>query len=167
MPTRTRYDGRGYSISIHAGHRELVSVTYVRGTDSFTLDGERYGTGWDSISVWLDEKIDDGLVTQLVKDLSEGLTAMGYGFTISRFGARQAIPEDERQQAIASLRAMGMEAIVSGDEVKLTKLPTFSTAGMSRAEVITHGEKIMELAGIASGHRRSMTVLAKKDPEAS
>ncbi len=162
---QSRYSGRGYGITIRPGFRELVEIDYVRGWRSMKLDGERYGKRWNNIAVGVPATIAEIDLPQLVTDLSEGLTALGYGYTISRAENPVMVPEEERQKAIESLRAMRMEASVSGNQVKLTKLPNFSTAGLSKEQLVAQGREMMKLATAASGQRTPVTLLAKKDDE--
>ncbi len=165
--SRTHYVGDGFEITIRQRFRECVDIAHIRGTRNLTFGGERYEKHWRNIGITVPRTVSDVDVAQLVSDLSEGLTALGYGYEIYRAGEPLVIPEEERQSAMESLRGMGMEASVSGNQVKLTKLPNFSLAGMEKKDVIAQGIRMMDLARTASGHRTPMTLLAKRNVERS
>lgn len=159
-----RYEGSGFSVSVQSVGRELVRVIYDRDGRSLDLVADCYGAAPAGIVLGVPKELPADQVGQMVKDLSEGFVRLGYGYEIYRKGEPQVVPEKERQEALAELRAMGMEARVEGDKVKTTPLPGYKAP--PKEEAVAYAIRFLKLARTVSGTRVPLETLASGKPPA-
>jgi hypothetical protein len=157
-----QYDGSGFSVSVQSIGRELVRVIYTREGRTLDLVAGCYGAAPPGIVLEVPKDLAADLVGQMVRDLSEGFARLGYGYEIYRAGEPQVVPEQERQQALAELRTMGMEATVEDDMVRTTRLPGYKPPPKEVA--VAYGIRLMKLARTVSGTRVPIEVLASGKP---
>lgn len=106
---RREFHGDDFLVRIKPGFREIVSVIYTRHGKSQEFGGERIGKKWECVHVLLPSDLEDGLVTQTVRDLETAFVGLGHDYQIVRKIGDDTVPEPERQAALVELREMGYE----------------------------------------------------------
>ena len=152
--------GADFSVRIEPIFREVISVIYTRQGTSLELEGQRIGTKWEGIEVQLPENAENEQVAQIVRDLETAFVALSYGYVIARKAAVEAVPETERQSALAELREMGYEIeILSGGKIRQTR-----SAGAPRQDVKMlrkQASRMISLMQSVHGKRQRLETLAK------
>jgi|ERR1700748_1627691 len=155
-----------FSVVIEQGFRELVRVVYQRAEKTLHLDGEH-------ISRLVPGQPREGLYVQIppvavehlprmIKDLDEALTALGYGYVISRDKGSEAVSETERNAAIAELHEMGYQVEILPDRsVRQSRLPGAPIPGTEA--IRNQMPRMMTLIQTVQGSLHRFEVLAKTE----
>ncbi len=154
------YRGDGFCVRVEPIFREVISVIHARDGTNLKLSGQRTGRKWEGIEVLIPQELDAARVPQVVGDLETAFHAMRTGYVIVRKAGIDVVPETERQEAIAELRAMGYEIeILSDNKIRQTR-----RAGAPRHDLETlrnQSPRMMSLIQSLRGTRQRFEILAQ------
>ena len=156
----SEYRGDGFSVRIDQGFRELVTVVHTRDGTALKLGGERIGKKWQGIGIHLASGLDAAQVPQIVHDLAIAFEALRYGYIISRTARVDAVPESERQAALAEINELGFEIQVSADRKQVTQSRRPGVPPPDRKTSERIATRMMNLLQTVRGIRPIVEVLA-------
>ena len=154
-------DFPGFSIHIRRGSRNQVSVLYESGSRSTTFEGSLTGEGWKQIELLIPADFQADRLDLVVASLAKGIGEVGYEYRILRRGDAEAVPESEREAALAELRKMGWEPEVSADRAQVELKRTDGAAAPSPQEAIAQSERMARLVAALHGTRYKLEELAR------
>jgi hypothetical protein len=153
-----------YSIELRFPGPHGLLVIYRDASGEVIFDGEHVGRGDRAqLNVQVPNDLSSEDVARMVPRLAEGLAALHKEFVILRVGPSRPVPETEKADAIAQLREMGYEPVVSDDasSVKLQPLPNWKKANRGEAQLLA--ARMMRLTRIARGKRADIEILARSE----
>jgi hypothetical protein len=150
-----------FCVRIKRVFREVVSVMHTRDGTTLSLSGERIGRRWEGIEIHIPQEVEAARASQIARDLETAFQAMQYGYVIARKLGVDAVPETERQAAIAELREMGYEIEVSADrrQIRQKRLPDAPRVNIEIAR--KQAPRMMQLLQAVHGTRPRFEILAK------
>jgi hypothetical protein len=156
-----QYRGSDFSVRIEPMGREAVYVVYTRRGTNLNLDGQRIGSRWEGIEVYLPPEVEAEQSSQIALDLETAFQAMDYGYVIARLSAIETVPETERQEAIAELRQMGYELEISADRKQIRQKWIAGTPKPGLEALRKTTPRYMSLIQAVHGTRKHFQILAK------
>jgi len=160
MGGNSEYRGADFSVRIVPGFREIGSVVITRSGTARTLDGERIGKKWEGIGIHLPNDVDLADVPDVVRDLEEGLHALGYGFVITRTGAIEGVSEREQEAALDELHRLGFEVESSPDRKQISLRPKREIPRHDTPTSGAVGQRVSSLVRSLTGIRHRVELLA-------
>src|ERR1700758_2423936 len=88
-----RYRGSNFCVRIERMRRDGVRVIYTCQGTSLNLDGQRIGTKWGRIEVYIPGDRDAAQAAQIARDLETAFRAMDYSYIIARSADIETVPE--------------------------------------------------------------------------
>jgi hypothetical protein len=150
-----------FSIRILRGAHEMMSVVYQEDARTLTFEGELVAPDWKQINLLIPADFPAEDLTRVVKNLEKGIAELGYEYRILRHGAIEAVPEEDRQRALAELRAMGWDPQVSADGAAVEMKRSEGAAALPDE---IGGEQSMRVAALVMalhGKRHKLDELAR------
>jgi hypothetical protein len=164
---KSDYVANDFSVAIEQGFRELIRVVYQRAGSTLRLDGEHMsrlvpGQPTEGLYVQIPPSVAVEHLPQMIKDLEEALSALGYGYVIKRDTGIETVSETDRHRAIAELHEMGYQVEIMPDHsIQQTRLPG---ASMPDAEAIRKQlPRMMALIQTVHASLHRFEVLAKTE----
>jgi hypothetical protein len=156
-----QYRGSDFSMRIEPMGREALSVIHTRQGTSLNLDGQRIGSKWEGIEVYIPHDVEAERASQIAHDLEAAFQAMDYGYIIARLSEIETVREIERQAAIAELRQMGYELEISADRKQIRQKWIAGTPKLGLEALRKTTPRHMTLLQAVHGTRKRFEILAK------
>lgn len=155
------YRGRDFSMRIQPLRREALSIVYTRQGTNLNLDGQRIGSKWEGIELYIPPEVEPERASQIAHDLEAAFQAMDYRYVIARLSEIETVPEAERQAAIAELRQMGYELEISADRKQIRQKWIAGTPKLGLEALGKTTPRYMSLLQAVHGTRKRFEILAK------